>query len=136
MGEIKQNKELEAFTKKYIKELKSENPSVNFTASLMDVLQKENSIIYKATPLISKKGWFVLVGILIASILYVSKGTSLAWIKMPKVKMDYFSNIQMSHLFDKIAVSNTMLYACFFFTIMIFIQIHYFKNHFTKHLNS
>ena len=137
MGENKHIEELDAFAKKYIKEINEETPSVNFTANLMDVLlQDEKSEIYKATPLISKKGWFILIGILVTSILYVSRGTSLAWVKMPKLNLgDYFSKIQISNLFDGITVSNTMLYASFFFTIMIFVQIHYLKNHFTKNLN-
>ncbi|WP_299157210.1 hypothetical protein [uncultured Tenacibaculum sp.] len=137
MGENKHIEVLDAFAKKYIKEISEETPSVDFTANLMDVLLKEEkSEIYKATPLISKKGWFILIGILVTSILYVSRGTSLTWVKMPKLNLDgYFSKIQISNLFDGITVSNTMLYASFFFTIMIFVQIHYLKNHFTKNLN-
>lgn len=137
MGENKHIEELDAFAKKYIKEINEESPSVDFTANLMNVLlQDEKNEIYKATPLISKKGWFILIGILISSILYVSRGTSLSWVKMPKLNLEgYFSKIQIPNLFDGITVSNTMLYASFFFTIMIFVQIHYLKNHFTKNLN-
>ena len=136
MGEDKNINELDAFSKKYIKEIKIETPSIDFTANLMDtLLQKENSEIYKATALISKKVWFVLVGVLGVCILYVSRGTSLTWIKMPKVNLDFFSRIQIPNLFEGITVSNTMLSACFFFTIMFFGQVYLLKNHFTKNLN-
>ncbi|PKH51460.1 hypothetical protein CXF68_12540 [Tenacibaculum sp. Bg11-29] len=136
MGEDKNINELDAFSKKYIKEIKIETPSIDFTANLMDtLLQKENSEIYKATALISKKVWFVLVGVLGVCILYVSRGTSLTWMKMPKVNLDFFSRIQIPNLFEGITVSNTMLFACFFFTLMFFGQIYLLKNHFTKNLN-
>ena len=52
------------------KEIKEESPSLDFTANLMAVLEKETTDIYKATPLISKKGWFFLGAILVASIFY------------------------------------------------------------------
>lgn len=136
MGEDKNINELDAFSKKYIKEIKIETPSIDFTANLMDtLLQKENSEIYKATVLISKKVWFVLIGFLVVSILYVSRGTSLTWIKMPKVNLDFFSRIQIPNLFEGITISNTMLSACFFFTIMFFGQVYLLKSHFTKNLN-
>ena len=135
MGENKDIKKLDVFTKKYIKELEIESPSVNFTANLMDtILQKENVEVYKATPLISIKIWFVLVGVLTASILYVSRGSSLKSIKIPELNFDFLSEVQMPNLFEGLSVSNTMLYACFFFTIMFFGQVYMLKNHFTKEL--
>ncbi|MCT4698292.1 hypothetical protein [Tenacibaculum haliotis] len=135
MGENKHIKELDAFTKKYIKEIDIESPSADFTANLMGILKKENAKIYKPTPLISNKMWSVLVMFLVGSILYVSKGTSVTWMKMPKIDLSYMSSIEMPNLFGNITVSNTMLYACFFFTLMIFFQVHFLKNHFTKNLN-
>ncbi|MGG6231894.1 hypothetical protein [Tenacibaculum sp. SDUM215027] len=136
MGEDKHIEELDVFTKKYINEIREETPSIDFTANIMDaILQEEKSSIYKATPLISKKIWFVLGVILAVSILYVSKGTSLSWLKIPEVKIDYLSNIQLPNLFENITVSNLMLSACFFFTVMVFVQIYYLKNHFTRKFN-
>ena len=135
MGENKHIEELDAFTKKYIKEVTIETPSVDFTANLMEILQQENAKIYKPSPLISKKMWSVLVVFLVGSILYVSKGTSVTWMKMPKLDLSYITSIEMPNLFENITISNTMLYACFFFTLMIFIQVHFLKNHFTKNLN-
>ena len=133
MGENKHIEELDAFAKKYIKEVEIETPSVDFTANIMQsILQTENLELYKATPLISKKVWGVLAIVLIGSMVFVSKGTSLSWIKMPAFKMNYLSRIQIPNVFENITISNTMLYACFFFTVMVFIQIYYLKNHLTK----
>ncbi|XRE42079.1 hypothetical protein ACIVBQ_000283 [Tenacibaculum discolor] len=136
MGENKDIKELDAFTKKYINEIEAETPSIDFTANIMDaILKEEQSSFYKAAPLISKRVWFVLAGILAVSILFVSKGTSSSWLQIPEIKMDYLSNIQLPNLFENITVSNLMLSACFFFTVMVFVQIYYLKNHFTRNLN-
>lgn len=134
MGENKHIKELDTFAKEYIKEIDVETPSIDFTANLMQQLQKESVVIFKSTPLISKKGWFLLIGTLMASIFYVSKGTSLSWMKMPTINLDYFSKVQMPNLFEGIAVSNTMLYSFFFLALMVFAQIIFLKNHFNKRL--
>lgn len=136
MGEDKHIEELDVFTKKYINEIKEETPSIDFTANIMDaIVQEEQSSIYKAVPLISKKVWFVLAGILAVSMLFVSKGASSSWLEVPNIKIDYLSNIQLPNLFENITVSNLMLSACFFFTVMVFVQIYYLKNHFTRKFN-
>ncbi|WP_420552997.1 hypothetical protein [Tenacibaculum aiptasiae] len=136
MGENKHIEELDAFAKKYIQEIEVEQPSLDFTSNLMSILEKEENIaLYKATPLISKKVWAVLLSILIISIFYVSKGTSIGWVKIPKIKFDYFSKLQSFNFLEGITISNTVLYTCFFFTLMIFVQIYYLKNHFTRNLN-
>ncbi|MFT7442981.1 MAG: hypothetical protein ACI9Q3_001358 [Maribacter sp.] len=46
MEEINKNKELDGFVKKYVKEIKIESPSKDFTASLMNkiVVEHQKSI--------------------------------------------------------------------------------------------
>lgn len=135
MGENKHIEELDAFTRKYVKELEVEKPSLNFTANIMQsILQSEKSEVFKATPLISRKVWAVLATILIVSIAYVSRGASLKWIKMPNIVLDMIPQVQMPNLFENINVSNTVLYTSFLFTVMIFLQIFFLKNHFTRKL--
>ncbi|CAL2103291.1 conserved protein of unknown function [Tenacibaculum sp. 190130A14a] len=137
MGENKHIEELDAFTKKYMKELDVKEPSIDFTANIMQsILQTENAEVFKATPLISKKVWGVLLTILVVSIVYVSRGTSLNWVKMPKKVLDYIPQVQMPNLFENISISNTVLYVSFLFTVMIFLQIFFLKDHFTKKYNT
>lgn len=136
MEENKNLDELDIFAKKYIREIEEEKPSVDFTTTIMQTItQVEKVTVYDSTPLISKKMWFVLAGILGVCMFLVSKEKSVEWLKMPKLKLDYFSRFQFPNLFDNITVSNTMLYTCFFFTLMIFVQIYYLKNHFTRKYN-
>lgn len=139
MGENKHIEELDSFTKKYINELEGEKPTIDFTKNIMDtILQQEDSKIYKATPLISKKVWMLLLGVLSASIFYISKGKSVTWDKIPGVNFGKLPkvSVQLPNLFDNITISNTMLYAVFFFTILVFVQMYLFKHRFDKHLNS
>ncbi|CAM1353557.1 MULTISPECIES: hypothetical protein [Tenacibaculum] len=136
MGENKHIEELDIFAKKYIKEIKEESPSTDFTANIMNaILETKKADIYKATPLISKKVWFLLSAVLVTSILYVSRGTSLGWVKMPKVNLNFTDAIQLPKLFEGITISNTILYTCFLFTLMIFVQIYFLKGYFTRKIN-
>lgn len=133
MGENKHIEELDAFAKKYIQEQKVEQPSANFTANIMrSVLRTENVALYKATPLISKKVWGILVAVLVVAIILVARGSSVAWLQLPKFNMEVLSKIQIPNVFEYVTVSKTMLYACFFFTLMIFVQIYFLKGHFAK----
>ncbi|MFY7672509.1 hypothetical protein ACOSP6_15615 [Tenacibaculum sp. MEBiC06402] len=137
MGENKHIEELDAFAKKYIKDVEQESPSLDFTSSVMDIIgQTDKSLVFKPTPLISKKVWVLLFSILTICIFYVSKGKSiLATWKMPE-RFKYNPKFEFPDLFQNISVSNTMLTACFFFTLLIFIQIYLFKTRFDKRLNS
>lgn len=137
MGENKHIEELDAFSKKYIKEIESEQPSVDFTSNIMNtILETENSEIYKHVPLITKRGWFILLAILTLSIFYVSKGKSIQLMKFPKIDLKIIPKIKTINLLENISISNVTLYACFFFTVLIFIQINFLKSRFEKSLNS
>lgn len=137
MGENKHIEELDAFAKKYVKDVEQELPTFDFTSSVMNkITEVEISSVYKTTPLISKKVWVLLFSLLTVCIVYVSKGKSIfsSW-KMPE-KFKISTNIEFPDLFQGITVSNTMLTACFFFTVLIFIQIYLFKNRFEKEIDS
>ena len=137
MGENKHIEELDAFAKKYIKEADPEVPSLNFTSTIMDVITETKSEkVFKPNPLISIKGWILLFSLLTVCILYVSKGKSIfeTW-KLPE-KYKYTPTFEFPDLFKNISVSNTMLTACFFFTLLVFIQMYLFKTRIDKKLNS
>lgn len=138
MGENKHIEELDTFAKKYIKEIEVETPSVNFTDKLMNVLQQENSLIYKATPLISKKVWFILLGALVALIFIPFKKSEKKPAILDKVDLSFFEKLEMPTLFDgaNLSVSTTTTYAFVFLAIMVTIQVYMLKNHFDKKLES
>ena len=135
MGENKHIEELDAFAKKYVKEVPLEKPSIDFTASIMQTILKENtSNVFKAKALITKKGWFLIISLLLVAIFVPFKQLKETSIKLPEIDFSFMSKIEIPNLFESIAVSNTVLYSVFFFGIMIFAQVVFLKNYFEKRI--
>lgn len=133
MGENKHIKELDAFAKKYVKEIPVEKPSLDFTASLMKKIALENnSEVYKAKALISKKGWLLIVASILALIFIPFKTSEKSFMNLPKLEVSFFDKIQFTNLFDSISVSTITLYAILFFGLLFFAQLVFLKNHLDK----
>jgi len=124
---------LDAFAKKYVKEIKNEQPSLNFTASIMQTIAKESTAkVFKRTVLISKKVWFVISVFVLAAVFIPFKASYKGLVNLPKVNFSFFDKIQITNLFESFSVSNTVLYSVFFFGLMIMAQVVFLKNHFNK----
>ena len=133
MGENKHIEELDAFAKKYIKEIPQEKPSLDFTASIMQTIAKEStSKVFKTTALISKKAWFVIAAFVLAVLFIPFKESEKSLLNFPKVDLSFFDKIQIPNLFESFAVSNTVLYSVFFFGLMIIAQVVFLKNYYNK----
>ena len=131
MGENKHIEELDAFAKKYIKEIETESPSKEFTNSLMkNILTQQNTTVFKATPLISKKGWFVIFTSIIVLFFIPFKASEKSIFNT--YNFSFFDNIQIPNLLESLNVSNTFVYSFLFFGLMMVIQVVYLKNHFNK----
>ncbi len=131
MEKNKQDLKEDIFLREYLKEIKLEVPKSNFTDNIMDVLLKEEKkIVLKPEPLISKKIWFLLSGLIASSFWFLLKGKSTTTLAFPKLDLNFLSKIQITNFFENISMSNTLFYVITFFTIMIFVQIMYLKNHF------
>ena len=136
MGENKHIEELDAFANKYVKEIPQEKPSFDFTASIMQTIAKEStSKVFKTSALISKKGWFVVLTVIVAALFVSFKETEQSLFNLPELDLSFFDKIQIPNLFESIAVSNTVLYAVLFFGLMIIAQVVFLKNHFNKRFN-
>ena len=133
MGENKHIKELDAFAKKYVKEIPSEKLSLDFTASLMKKIALEkNSEVFKAKPLIAKKGWMLIAASIIGLIFMSFFSTEESAFNLPKIKLDFLDQLQFVNLFDTLSVSNITLYAVLFFGLLFFAQLVFLKKHFDK----
>ena len=136
MGENKHIKELDAFAKKYVKEIEQEQPSFDFTKNLMHKIVLESSLkAYKAKSLISKKGWFGVVLALIVALCISFEKSAKGSFNLPEIDFSLFEKFQIPSLFDNISVSNTTAYAFVFFGLMIVIQFTYLKKYFEKKIN-
>ena len=131
MGENKHIEELDVFTKKIIGEIQPESPSIDFTKSIMaNILAIENTTLYRATPLISKKIWFVLAVIMAVAVFFVMKGKSIKSYNLPELQG--FSMPEIPNLLENIAISNTTLYACLLGTVLLIAQVYWLKNRLIK----
>lgn len=137
MGENKHIEEIHAFTKKYVKEIPTETPSLDFTSNLMGKINQlqeaKSTIVYK--PLISKKGWLVVLAAIVAVIFIPFQSKEEGLFTMPEFNLSFLDKLSFSGLFDGIQVSNSLLYLAITFSVLIGIQILYLKGHFEKQIN-
>ncbi|NVK51346.1 MAG: hypothetical protein HWD85_00315 [Flavobacteriaceae bacterium] len=137
MGENKHIEELDAFAKKYIKELPIETPSVDFTKNIMGkiaTLQTTKALEYK--PLISKKGWFLVAASIVAVLFFAFKNTKERLFTLPEINFSFFEKLDFSGLLNGINISTSTVYVLLFFSLLFFVQIFYLKGYFEKRINS
>ncbi|MGK0447261.1 MAG: hypothetical protein ACJA2M_001033 [Polaribacter sp.] len=133
MEENKHIKEFDAFAKKYLKEIKTESLSKDFTASLMNKIVLENSkSVINTKALISKKVWVVIFASVLAVVLIPFKASEKSLITIPKLDFSFLEKIQIPNLLENVSVSNTVMYAILFFGLMFMVQVIFLKNHFNK----
>lgn len=137
MGENKHIEDLDAFAKKYVKEISTESPSLDFTANLMGKINQlqeaKSTIVYK--PLISKKGWFVVFAAIIAVVFIPFQSKEEGLFTLPEFNLSFLDKLNFSGLFEGLQVSNSLLYLAITFLVLISIQILYLKGHFEKQIN-
>ena len=135
MGENKHIEELDAFAKKYVKEIPKEKTTNDFTTSVMQSILKESkSKVFATKALISKKGWAIISLFVLAVILIPFNGSEESAINFPEVNFSFLDKFQLPNLFESISISNTVLYSVFFFGLMIIAQVIFLKNHFEKRI--
>jgi hypothetical protein len=130
LEEIKNSNELDAFAKKYVKEIKLESPSNDFTTSLMSKIVSEHQVksVFTAKALISKKGWFVISLFILAVIFIPFQSPEKSLISFPDFNFSFFDKIEIPDF----SFSNAVLCAILFFGLMFLAQVFFLKNHFTK----
>ena len=126
----KQNSE-DIFLRKYLKEVELQKPSIDFTSNVMDVLAKEEKLaLAKNEPLISTKVWLLVASFVGVCFYFVFKDNKSIGVSFPEVDLSFLNKIEMPNLLGNLSVSNSMIYIFGFFTVMIFVQIFFLKNHF------
>jgi len=128
-----EDKNLEKFVDKILKDAPLETPSFDFTAKVMSqVLSTSTSDVTVYKPLISKPVLIAILGSIIALIGYlISNGNpqSSRWFDV----LDYDSLFNIRLLSD-VKFSKITMYAVVLSTVMLFVQIPLLKNYFDKRL--
>lgn len=133
--EDNENKELDAFISKIVKEVGVEKPAENFTLSILskiELIAKKNSLQY--TPIISKSTWvgiaFLVITVFVYVILTKSAMETAGWLNILNLnKLAAFNaSLKMPELF----ISNIYVYACIGLAFFVAIQVLLLKRHFEK----
>lgn len=127
------NKKLDSFAKRRIKELNLESPSKDFTNAIMDTiadLEAKKVTVYQ--PLISKKVWLGIAALIVGVFFIPFQTQEGSVLNKVSIDLSFLESINVSGLFDGLAVSSTTFYAMLLFSIMGFVQIFYIKGYFNK----
>jgi hypothetical protein len=132
------DKKMEQFIARALKETPLESPSNNFTSKVMTgvlAMEKSTATVYK--PLISKTGWLIIFGGIIATMFYLivnggAQSEGKAWSFGPGVKnlMNSFSDLHLFE-FSRITIIVVVLSA-----ILMLAQITLLKNHLEKRIKN
>lgn len=132
MEEVKNQNELDAFAKKYVKEIELESPSKDFTVLLMQRIENQKSVVFSQQELISKKGWFGIFSIILVVILFSSKTKEKSFLDFPKLDFSFIPSLKINQIFEMLSISNITLIAFLLFGGMLLFQLFYLKNYFDK----
>ncbi|PQJ73870.1 hypothetical protein [Polaribacter gangjinensis] len=132
MEEVKNQNELDAFAKKYVKEIELDSPSKDFTSLLMQRIENQKSVVFSQQELISKKGWFAILTVAILVFFFSSKTSEKSMITIPELDFSFLSKMKFSQTFEFLSLSNITLIALLLFGGMLIFQLLYLKNHFDK----
>lgn len=131
------NKYLEDFTKKVVKNTTLESPSVHFTSEIMSqvtALNDKSITVYK--PLISKNVWcLIALGFILLCAYFILVPETQQSSRFDAFDFSAFTNNKFSSALSGITVSKTLAYAVALFGLMFAIQIPILKHYFDKRLN-
>lgn len=127
---VNEDKHIEKFIDKVMKEIVIEKPSIDFTSKVMtQVISAKKSEITTYQPLISKYIWMIVLGSFLALVFFLitnGDSSSKSWIS--SLDLSFFSN----NIFSKVKFSKITFYAVLFLTLMFYIQIPLIKNQIDK----
>ena len=132
----KTDKQLEALVSKTMKQSTLESPSFDFTAHVMsqvNVVTQSQSTVYQ--PLISKRVWAVLFGVVVALLAYIllfGQAQSTGWFS--NINFSMLNTDKISNPFSGFQFYKTTVYAISLFALMLLIQIPILKNYFNKRM--
>jgi len=127
------DKQLDKFVDKLMQENSPESPSPEFTAKLMlqvQATEMEKVAVYK--PLISKRAWFIIFGVIIALTGYFIFNTDVqpvSWLE----SLDIVTvNDDIMKMLPAFKFSTITLYAVVLLPVMLFLQITMLKKYFNR----
>ena len=135
---MKQDKELNEFTKYIVKESELKSPSSNFVKNVMSKIEEEVSIntqfVYK--PLISKKGWFIIFSVIVLATIAVIRNTQATSTYLSSWELSFLENTVNYFQFNEIEFSKTFVICSVLFSLMMMVQVLGIKHFYNKETSS
>jgi uncharacterized membrane protein len=129
------NKALEAFYKEIIQEAGLEEPSANFTTSVISKIQKDDqkAEIFSYRPLIPRYIWWVsavLLGIFFGYTFLEPE--NLGFVNLPKWNLDFFNMSGFIDVLNNFKLPDALVYGSLSLAIFISLQAYLLKTHWNK----
>lgn len=132
---MEENKELDHFIRKSIKEAGLEKPSVGFTGSILSkiavVNQNESALVIK--PLLSKTTWFLILAaitVIFGYVLLSNSTTESTW--LAAAKLNKLASFNHSLNMPELSFSTTFIYGSISIALCVWIQIFLLKQRLDK----
>ena len=131
------DKDIEKFVDRLMKDTSLESPSPEFTANLMTKVlatEMDKALVYK--PLISKRGWYIIIGSVIVLVGYLIFNTSITdagWFEslgLGSVNDDFLKSL------PSIKFSEVTVYSVVLLAILLLVQITFLKKYFNRRLEA
>ena len=131
------DKKLDAFIRKTIIEAGLENPSVDFTRSVLSKIQadaqKSTAFVYR--PLISKSVWMMILtaiaGVFVYSI-WENPSSETSWLAV--LKLNRFAEFNLLANSLNFYISNTVIYSFVGLAFFVWVQVFLLKSYMNKRI--
>jgi len=135
---MKQDKELNEFTKYIVKESELKSPSSNFVKNVMSKIEEEVSINtqFDYKPLISIKGWFIIFSVIVLATIAVIRNTQATSTYLSSWELSFLENTVNYFQFNEIKFSKTFVICSVIFSIMMMVQVLGIKHFYNKETSS
>lgn len=133
-----ENKALEAFYREIIQEAGLEEPSANFTTSVISKIQKDSqrARIFSYNPLIPSYVWWVS-GVLLAVFFgYIFiEPKNLGSVNLPTWNFDFFNVDGLINMLNGFKLPDALMYGSLSLAIFFSVQVYLLKTHWNKQFN-
>ncbi len=127
---MEENKKLDDFIRKAIKEVGLEKPSLDFTDLVLSKIQteEEKSAVFKFQPILSKKTWFIIICAIITLFAYLLLGDlemESPWFSISQ--LNRLTAYNLSATLPDLPISSTFIYGFLIFTFFVVVQVFMLK---------
>ena len=131
---MKQDKNIDDFSKYLLKDVGLEKPSANFVTNVINTINfeenKVSKVVYK--PIISKLGWIFIATSFIGLMIFLTISNTESVIQVPAIDLSFFNKLKAINIFENIKLSKIFTFSFILFSVLVLVQFHFIKKYFNK----